>query len=70
MESLTDFGATLEALLSHDNNAIEWAGFGYATKGKLSLVAQVPGVENLYVFECETVEREGSINHGYSIRLC
>jgi hypothetical protein len=58
LEAQSDFGAMIEAAILHKEGKIEWAGFGSATKGTLSLVAKVPGIAHLYIFECEDIEGE------------
>jgi len=57
LESESDFGAILEASLKAEKE-IAWGGFGYRTIGKVELVAKVPGVDNLYIFECDDTDTE------------
>lgn len=50
--------ALIEATSKADSKDIEWAGFGRATVGTISLVCKVDGVDDLYIFECDDVEGE------------
>jgi hypothetical protein len=58
LESTSAFGAMMEAKMLDIDNEIAQSGFGQYTVGAVEIVAQVPGVENLWVLECDSAPDE------------